>query len=47
MQPGDDGDLQRGRGVNFLTLDFNNGFGNTNRFTDDLLEIKPILVRLL
>ena len=33
---GDDGDLQRGRGVSFFTLDFNNGFGNTNRFTDDL-----------
>ena len=32
---GDDGDLQRGRGVDFFTLDFNNGFGNTNRFTDD------------
>jgi hypothetical protein len=32
---GDDGDLQRGRGVSFFTLDFNNGFGNTNRFTDD------------
>ena len=31
----DDGNLQRGRGVNFFTLDFNNGFGNTNRFTDD------------
>ena len=33
---GDDGDLKRGRGVNFFTLDFNNGFDNTNRFTDDL-----------
>ena len=33
---GDDGDLQRGRGVNFFTLDFNNGFDNTNRFTDNL-----------
>lgn len=32
---GDDGALQRGRGVDFFTLDFNNGFGNTNRFTDD------------
>ena len=32
---GDDGNLQRGRGVDFFTLDFNNGFGNTNRFTDD------------
>ena len=33
---GDDGDLQRGRGSDFTTLDFNNGFGsNKNRFTDD------------
>ena len=32
----DDGDLQRGRGSNFTTLDFNNPFGNTNRFTDTL-----------
>jgi hypothetical protein len=33
---GDDGDLGFGRGVDFYTLDFNNGFGNTNRFTDDI-----------
>lgn len=32
----DDGDLQRGRGSDFTTLDFNNPFGNTNRFTDTL-----------
>lgn len=32
---GDDGALQRGRGVDFFTLSFNNGFGNTKRFTDD------------
>lgn len=31
---GDDGDLENGRGVNFFTLDCNNSFGNTNRFTD-------------
>lgn len=31
---GDDGDLERGRGSDFTTLDFNNPFGNTNRFTD-------------
>jgi len=30
----DDGDLERGRGVAFLTLNTNNEFGNTNRFTD-------------
>jgi len=30
----DDGDLERGRGSDFTTLDFNNPFGNTNRFTD-------------
>lgn len=33
---GDDGDLEKGRLVSFLTLDCNNGFGNTNRFTDTL-----------
>jgi hypothetical protein len=33
---GDDGDLQAGRAVDFFTLDFNNPFGNTNRFTDEL-----------
>lgn len=33
---GDDGDTKRGRGTNFLTLDFTNPFGNTNRLTDDL-----------
>ena len=33
---GDDGDLERGRGSDFTTLDFNNPFGNTNRFTDTL-----------
>lgn len=32
----DDGDLERGRGVDFTTLSNNNPFGNTNRFTDDL-----------
>lgn len=33
----DDGDSQFGRGVDFVTLDFNNGFDvNTNRFTDTL-----------
>lgn len=32
----DDGDLEFGRTVNFFTLAFNNGFGNPNRFTDDL-----------
>ena len=26
----------RGKGSTFLDLGFNNGFGNTNRFTDDL-----------
>lgn len=30
---GDDGDLQAGRDVDFLTLASNNPFGNTNRFT--------------
>ena len=33
---GDDGDLQRGREVDFNTLPYNNGFGNTFRFTDEL-----------
>jgi hypothetical protein len=33
---GDDGDLQAGRAVDFLTLNTNNPFGNTNRFTDEL-----------
>jgi len=32
----DDGFRKEGRGVDFLTLDFANSFGNTNRFTDDL-----------
>jgi hypothetical protein len=32
----DDGQFQFGRGVDFFTLDFNNGFGNTNKFTDNL-----------
>jgi hypothetical protein len=32
----DDGQFQFGSGVDFFTLDFNNGFGNTNRFTDNL-----------
>jgi hypothetical protein len=30
----DDGDLERGNGVSFITLSHNNYFGNTNRFTD-------------
>jgi len=33
---GDDGDLQRGRLTDFDTLPYNNGFGNTYRFTDEL-----------
>ncbi len=33
---GDDGDNQFGRPVDFLTLQLNNPFGNTNRFTDEL-----------
>jgi hypothetical protein len=33
---GDDGDLQRGRLVNYTTLPYNNGFGTTDRFTDVL-----------
>jgi hypothetical protein len=31
---GDDGDYQFGRGASFTTLNCNNPFGNTNRFTD-------------
>jgi len=31
---GDDGDVNAGRLTDRLTLDYNNGFGNTNRFTD-------------
>ena len=31
---GDDGDREDGRGVDFLTLNCNNIFGNTNRLTD-------------
>lgn len=31
---GDDGDREDGRGVDFLTLDCNNSFGNTNKNTD-------------
>ncbi len=33
---GDDGDLQEGRETDFFTLEYNNPFGNTNRFTDEL-----------
>lgn len=33
---GDDGDIQAGRDIDFLTLLDNNPFGNTNRFTDTL-----------
>lgn len=33
---GDDGDLEKGRLPTFTTLTCNNGFGNTNRFTDTL-----------
>lgn len=32
----DDGDLERGNGVDFTTLSHNNYFGNTDRFTDIL-----------
>jgi hypothetical protein len=32
----DDGQFQFGSGVDFFTLDFNNGFGNTKRLTDNL-----------
>jgi len=31
---GDDGDREDGRAVDFFTLNCNNSFGNTNRFTD-------------
>lgn len=33
---GDDGNLKRGRLVDYRTLPYNNGFGNTERFTDEL-----------
>jgi hypothetical protein len=33
---GDDGDIEAGREVSFTTLNVNNPFGNTNRFTDIL-----------
>ena len=33
QQTGDDGDIEAGRNVDFLTLAENNPFGNTNRFT--------------
>ena len=33
---GDDGDLEEGRDVDFLTLPSNNPFGTTARFTDEL-----------
>jgi hypothetical protein len=33
---GDDGDLEAGRATDFTTLESNNPFGNTNRFTDTL-----------
>ena len=32
----DDGDLEAGRATDFFTLNTNNPFGNTNRFTDEL-----------
>ena len=32
----DDGDLEAGRATDFSTLNINNPFGNTNRFTDEL-----------
>jgi hypothetical protein len=35
-QANDDGDLERGRLSAYATLSFNNVFGNTNRFTDEL-----------
>ena len=35
-QSNDDGDLENGRLVDFFTLNSNNSFGNTNRFTDTL-----------
>ena len=36
FRTGDDGDLEKGRGVSFLTLDCNNEFGNTLRFTNTI-----------
>jgi len=33
---GDDGDIEAGRATDFTTLESNNPFGNTNRFTDTL-----------
>ena len=36
MTPGDDGDTQAGRNVDYLTLDFISPFGNTIRFTNDI-----------
>jgi hypothetical protein len=33
---GDDGDIEAGRATNFTTLESNNPFGNTDRFTDEL-----------
>ena len=36
VTPGDDGDEQRGRDDGFTTLDWNNPYGNTNRWTDEL-----------
>lgn len=36
FRTGDDGDLEVGRDVDFLTLAENNPFGTTNRFTDEL-----------
>ena len=36
FQSKDDGDLEQGSGVDFLTLSYNNKFGTTDRFTDDL-----------
>tara|TARA_R110002124_G_scaffold283920_2_gene460497 strand:+ start:306 stop:914 length:609 start_codon:yes stop_codon:yes gene_type:complete len=36
FRTGGDGDLQKGRPTDFLTLGSNNPFGNTNRFTDEI-----------
>jgi len=36
VRTGDDGDLENGRGSSWTVLEHNNGFGNTNRFTDTL-----------
>jgi len=36
FRTGDDGDLEAGRATDFFTLNTNNPFGNTNRFTDEL-----------